>query len=72
MTMGLDDRLENTAQDLAGRGKEAVGAATDDESLKSEGKADQLKAGLKDKVEDVSDKAQELKDKIKDKVDDVL
>jgi len=63
--MGLDDRIENKAQDLGGRAKEAVGAATDDHELKSEGKADQTKAGLKDKVEDV-------KDKVQDKVDDIL
>jgi len=70
--MGLNDRVENKVQDLAGRGKEAVGAATDDESLKSEGKADQAKAGIKDKIEDVSDKVGDVKDKITDKVDDVL
>lgn len=63
--MGINDRIENKAQDVAGRGKEAAGAAMDDDSLKAEGRADQTKAGIKDKVEDV-------KDKIKDKVDDVL
>lgn len=63
--MGLDDRIGNKAQDIAGRGKEAAGAAMDDKDLKAEGKADQTKAGLKDKVEDV-------KDKIQDKVDDIL
>ena len=70
--MGLDDRLENKVQDLAGRGKEAVGAATDDESLKSEGKADQAKAGLKDKVEDVKDKVSDATDKVADKVKDAI
>lgn len=63
--MGLQDRIENKAQDVTGRGKEAVGAATDDHELKAEGKADQTKAGLKDKVEDV-------KDKVSEKIDDVL
>lgn len=63
--MGLNDRIENKAQDIAGRGKEAAGAAVGDDSLKAEGQADQTKAGIKDKIEDV-------KDKIKDKVDDVL
>lgn len=53
--MGLNDRIENKAEDLTGRGKEAVGAATDDESLKNEGKADQGKAGVKDKVQDAKD-----------------
>lgn len=63
--MGLDDRLENKVQDIAGRGKEAAGAVTGDDSLKAEGEADQTKASLKDKVEDV-------KDKVQKKVDDIL
>jgi uncharacterized protein YjbJ (UPF0337 family) len=63
--MGLDDRVGNKAEDLVGRGKEAAGAATGDDSLKAEGEVDQKKAGLKDKVEDV-------KDKIQDKVDDIF
>jgi len=63
--MGLDDKLKNKAEDLAGRGKEAAGAATGNDSLKAEGVADQKKAGIKDKIEDV-------KDKVKNKVDDIL
>ncbi|RNL78979.1 CsbD family protein [Nocardioides marmorisolisilvae] len=63
--MGLEDRIENKAQDIAGRGKEAAGAAMDDNDLKAEGKADQTKASVKDKVEDVKDKVQE-------KVEDIL
>lgn len=63
--MGFDDKLQNKAEDLAGRGKEAAGAVTGNDSLKAEGEADQRKAGIKDKIEDV-------KDKVKDKVDDIL
>ena len=62
--MGLDDRIENKAQDLGGRAKEAAGSLTDDKSLKSEGEADQTKAGIKDKIEDVKDKVQEKVDKV--------
>lgn len=62
--MGPDDRLENRVQDAAGRAKEAAGAVTDNDSLKSEGKADQMKASLKDKIEDVADK-------VKKKIDDL-
>jgi uncharacterized protein YjbJ (UPF0337 family) len=62
--MGTDDRLQNKAQDLTGRGKEAAGAATGDDSLKAEGEADQKKAGLKDKIEDAKDKLREGIDKI--------
>jgi uncharacterized protein YjbJ (UPF0337 family) len=63
--MGLDDRLENKAQDIGGRAKEAVGSVTGNASLKAEGEADQKKASLKDKVESVKDKVQE-------KVDDLF
>ncbi len=63
--MGIDDELRNKAEDLQGRAKEAAGAATDDDELRGEGKADQVKAGLKDKLE-------HAKDKLQDKIDDVL
>jgi len=69
--MGLKDRVENRAQDVAGRGKEAAGAAMDDDKLRAEGRTDQVKAGIKDKVEDVKDKVEDVKDKIEDKVDAV-
>ena len=63
--MGLDDKLKNKAEELKGRGKEAAGAASDNDDLKAEGKADQSKAGLKGKLEDV-------KDKVNQKVNDIL
>lgn len=63
--MGLDDKVSNKAQDIAGRGKEAAGAVTGNDSLKAEGEKDQKKASVKDKVENV-------KDKVSDKVDDIL
>ena len=63
--MGAEDKIENKVQDLTGRGKEAAGSLTGDDSLKAEGEADQTKAGIKDKIENV-------KDKVTDKIDDVL
>ncbi len=39
--MGLDDKIENAAEKLGGKGKEAAGKATGDESLTAEGKTDQ-------------------------------
>lgn len=63
--MGTQDKIENKMQDLTGRGKEAAGSLAGDDSLKAEGEADQTKAGIKDKVENV-------KDKVTDKIDDVL
>jgi uncharacterized protein YjbJ (UPF0337 family) len=53
--MGLDDKIKNTAEKLGGQGKEAAGEATDDESLKAEGKGDQAKSDLKQAGEKVKD-----------------
>ena len=53
--MGMDDKIENKAEDLGGKAKEAVGDATDDEDLEAEGKADQTKSSLKDAKENVKD-----------------
>ena len=53
--MGLFDKAKNKAQDAAGKGKEAAGDATNDDSTKMEGQADQAKASGKEKIEDVKD-----------------
>jgi uncharacterized protein YjbJ (UPF0337 family) len=45
--MGLGDKIENAAEKAGGKGKEAAGAATGDESLRTEGQADQAKGDLK-------------------------
>ncbi len=48
-----------------GRIKEAAGSLTGDDSLKNEGKGDQAKASIKDKVDSVADKAKGLLDRDK-------
>jgi len=53
--MGAADKISNAAEDLIGKGKEAVGKATDNDKLVAEGKADQVKAGAKKVGEDVKD-----------------
>ena len=53
--MGADDKIKNAAEDLLGKGKEAVGNITGNDKLVAEGKADQAKATVKDGVEDVKD-----------------
>ena len=45
--MGADDKIENAAQDLAGKAKEGLGKATDNERLEAEGHADQSEANIK-------------------------
>jgi uncharacterized protein YjbJ (UPF0337 family) len=44
------------ADEGKGRLKEAAGSLTGDEDLKNEGKADQAKASIKDKIDGVADK----------------
>jgi uncharacterized protein YjbJ (UPF0337 family) len=63
--MGLDDRVDNTKDRLAGRGKEAVGAATDDEEMRAEGRGQQTEADVKDAGEHVKDAADDVKDAFK-------
>jgi uncharacterized protein YjbJ (UPF0337 family) len=53
--MGTDDKLENMADEKLGEAKEAMGKASDDEDLESEGKVDQTKADLKQAGEKVKD-----------------
>ena len=53
--MGLDDKIKNAAEKVTGKAKEAFGDATDNDSLRAEGQADQSKAGLKNTGENVKD-----------------
>lgn len=53
--MGLDDKIKNAAQDLAGKAKEALGNATNDDSKVAEGQKDQASASIKQTGEDVKD-----------------
>lgn len=53
--MSLEDKMKNTAEDLTGKAKEAVGRATDDPSLEAEGRRDQVASDVKDVGEKVKD-----------------
>jgi uncharacterized protein YjbJ (UPF0337 family) len=53
--MGFDDKVENQSENLAGKVKEGVGKATDDEQLEAEGKGDQVKSNLKQAGEKIKD-----------------
>jgi uncharacterized protein YjbJ (UPF0337 family) len=53
--MSAENNIKNTAQDLLGKGKEAVGKATDNDKLVAEGQADQAKASVKKAGENVKD-----------------
>lgn len=51
---------DGTMDDAKGRGKEAVGALTDDQELKDEGKVDRASGKVKDAVGGIADKAKGL------------
>ncbi|ADX71666.1 CsbD family protein [Pseudarthrobacter phenanthrenivorans] len=53
--MGLDDKIDNAAEKMGGKAKEATGRATDDERLEAEGRMDQTKADLKQAGEKIKD-----------------
>lgn len=53
--MGFTDKAKNEAENVAGKAKEAVGDATDNERLEAEGKGDQTKANVKQAGENVKD-----------------
>jgi uncharacterized protein YjbJ (UPF0337 family) len=63
--MGMDDKAENEATDLKGKVKESAGKATGNDSLESEGKADQGEAKMKKAGEHVKDAADNVKDTFK-------
>ena len=53
--MGTDDKARHKSEKMVGKGKEKLGAATGDESMRREGEAEQSKSDLKqagDKVKD--------------------
>ena len=66
--MGLADDAKNKAEELKGRGKEAVGSVAGDDELKAEGKSDQASANLKEKAADVADAVKDKVDDVKDKL----
>ncbi|HET6653677.1 MAG TPA: CsbD family protein [Nocardioides sp.] len=53
--MGTDDKARHKTEEMVGKGKEKLGAATGDDSMRREGEAEQSKSNLKqagDKVKD--------------------
>jgi uncharacterized protein YjbJ (UPF0337 family) len=58
--MSMSDKGRHNADDVLGKGKEAVGKVTDDEDLEREGRNDQVGAKVKkagDSVKDAFNKA---------------
>jgi uncharacterized protein YjbJ (UPF0337 family) len=53
--MSKDDKIDNKAQELKGKVKEAVGKSVGNERLEAEGKKDQTVGNLKNAGENVKD-----------------
>ena len=49
------DKMKNKAEELSGKGKEALGDATDDRDLQAEGQKDQAKGNVKQAGEKIKD-----------------
>ncbi|MGH3625022.1 MAG: CsbD family protein [Sciscionella sp.] len=68
--MGSFDKAKHQAEQVVGKGKEAVGDATDNEDLQAAGKRDQTTGEAKEAAQDVKDKAagafQDAKKKLAD------
>jgi uncharacterized protein YjbJ (UPF0337 family) len=59
---------ESKRDDVKGRAKEAIGALSDDDELRREGRADQKGAAVKKTVDEIADRAKEAVDKFKNAV----
>ncbi|SFK85137.1 CsbD family protein [Geodermatophilus ruber] len=53
--MSAENKISNKVDELAGKGKEAAGRATDNRDLEAEGKGEQTKSNLKQAGEKVKD-----------------
>ena len=53
--MGLDDKIDNKAQEAKGKAKQGLGDATDDRELQAEGKADEKSSKVKQAGEKIKD-----------------
>ncbi|AOS61013.1 CsbD family protein [Actinoalloteichus hymeniacidonis] len=67
--MGVFDKAKQQAQEVAGKAKEAVGRATDNEELENAGKREKLESQAKQAGQDAKDKAAGVVDDVKKKFD---
>ena len=53
--MGLEDKVNNKAEEVAGKVKKNVGKASGDKDLEAEGRVDEAKSDVKQAVEKIKD-----------------
>ena len=58
--MSIGDKIKHAAEEAVGKVKEATGNATDNESLKAEGQADQASANTKQAGDKIGDAAKNV------------
>ena len=62
---GTSDKAEGSSKEFLGRGKEALGAATGNDSLRAEGVKDQASGKVQNAVGEVKEGAEHLLDSAK-------
>ena len=60
--MSFGDKVRNEAEELSGKTKQAVGRATDNESLVAKGEAQETAAQARKAAEHVKDAGKDVKD----------
>jgi len=60
--MGLDDKIENKAQEVGGQVKQHVGDATDNRDLQAEGERDEAAGKIKQAGEKIKDAGEKVAD----------
>ncbi|MEU4428209.1 CsbD family protein [Actinoplanes sp. NPDC024001] len=60
--MSITDKVKNKAEEFAGKTKQAVGEATDNERLYAEGQAQETEAHAKQAGEHVKDAGRDVRD----------
>ena len=60
--MGVGDKIRNAGEEAVGKVKETTGRATDNQSLESEGRADQASANIKRAGEKAKDAVKDVQD----------
>lgn len=63
---GTSDKIEGSSRETVGRGKEAIGAATGNDSLRAEGVKDQATGKAQNAWGEVKEGADKLLDKAKE------
>jgi uncharacterized protein YjbJ (UPF0337 family) len=61
--VGTEDKIDNQAEVLKGKAKEAAGRVTDEPELEAEGKGDQAKGHIKQAGEKIRDVVRDVLDK---------